>query len=185
MRRRTGLWTALPAAFAAFGSEEARYSTPTGSPYWPAIPNWRCQRRASVWRGPVFVLGHNGAVAWGVTDAGSDLQDFFMEPIIGGAPGRCDAPGGSYPFDERFPTIAVKGQDTGPHGSQSMERRAVSAGLRRAEAGTRIRICSDAGGRLLRLRNDIFEIPGIAGPGHGGFDRVVPMCVARLSAFHQ
>ena len=52
---------------------------------------------ATVPGGPVFVLGHNGAIAWGVTNAGSDFQDFFVERISEGEPGRYDAPGGSRP----------------------------------------------------------------------------------------
>ena len=66
---------------------------------------------ATVPGGPVFVLGHNGAIAWGVTNAGSDFQDFFIERISEGDPGRYDAPGGPRPFDERIETIPVKGQE--------------------------------------------------------------------------
>ena len=66
---------------------------------------------ATVPGGPVFVLGHNDAIAWGVTNAGSDFQDFFIERISEGEPGRYDAPGGSRPFDERIETIAVKGRE--------------------------------------------------------------------------
>ena len=66
---------------------------------------------ATVPGGPVFLLGHNGAIAWGVTNAGSDFQDFFVERISEGEPGRYDAPGGPRPFDERTETIAVKGQE--------------------------------------------------------------------------
>lgn len=66
---------------------------------------------ATVPGGPVFVLGHNGAIAWGVTNAGSDFQDFFIERISEGEPGRYDAPGGPRPFDERIETIPVKGQE--------------------------------------------------------------------------
>ena len=66
---------------------------------------------ATVPGGPVFVLGHNGSIAWGVTNAGSDFQDFFIERISEGEPGRYDAPGGSRPFDERTETIAVNGRE--------------------------------------------------------------------------
>ena len=66
---------------------------------------------ATVPGGPVFVLGHNGAIAWGVTNAGSDFQDFFVERISEGDPGRYDAPGGARPFAERHESIAVKGRE--------------------------------------------------------------------------
>ncbi len=66
---------------------------------------------ATVPGGPVFVLGHNGTIAWGVTNAGSDFQDFFIERISEGEPERYDAPGGSRPFDVRTESIAVKGQE--------------------------------------------------------------------------
>ncbi len=65
---------------------------------------------ATVPGGPVFVLGHNGAIAWGITNTGSDFQDFFVERISEGDPDRYDAPGGPRPFDERTETIAVKGR---------------------------------------------------------------------------
>ncbi len=66
---------------------------------------------ATVPGAPVFVLGHNGSIAWGVTNAGSDFQDFFIERISEGEPGRYDAPGGPRPFDERTETIAVNGRE--------------------------------------------------------------------------
>ena len=66
---------------------------------------------ATVPGGPVFVLGHNDSIAWGVTNAGSDFQDFFVERISEGDPGRYDTPDGSRPFDERIESIAVKGQE--------------------------------------------------------------------------
>ena len=66
---------------------------------------------ATVPGGPVFVLGHNGAIAWGVTNADSDFQDFFIERISEGSPDRYDAPDGPRPFDVRSETIAVKGQE--------------------------------------------------------------------------
>ncbi len=66
---------------------------------------------ATVPGGPVFVMGHNDSIAWGVTNAGSDVQDFFIERISEGEPDRYDTPGGPLPFDERVETIAVKGRD--------------------------------------------------------------------------
>ena len=66
---------------------------------------------ATVPGGPVFLLGHNGAIAWGVTNAGSDFQDFFIERISEGDPRHYDAPGGPRPFDVRTETIAVKGRE--------------------------------------------------------------------------
>ena len=46
-----------------------------------------------------------------MTNAGSDFQDFFIERISEGEPGRYDAPGGPRPFDARVETIPVKGQE--------------------------------------------------------------------------
>ena len=66
---------------------------------------------ATVPGGPVFLLGHNGAIAWGVTNADSDFQDFFIERISEGNPDLYDAPDGPRPFDVRRETIAVKGQE--------------------------------------------------------------------------
>ncbi len=66
---------------------------------------------ATVPGGPVFVLGHNDAIAWGATNAGSDFQDFFIERISEGDPGYYDTPAGPQPFDERIETIAVKGRE--------------------------------------------------------------------------
>ena len=66
---------------------------------------------ATVPGGPVFLLGHNDAIAWGMTNAASDFQDFFIERISEGDPGRYDAPGGPRPFDVRTETIAVKGRE--------------------------------------------------------------------------
>lgn len=59
---------------------------------------------------PVFVLGHNGAIAWAGTSTGSDVQDFFIERISKNNPDHYDTPEGSRPFEVRIETIAVKGQ---------------------------------------------------------------------------
>ena len=66
---------------------------------------------ATVPGGPVFLLGHNGAIAWGMTNAGSDFQDFFIERVSEGDPGRYDAPGGPRPFEVRTEIIPVKGRE--------------------------------------------------------------------------
>ena len=62
---------------------------------------------------PVFVLGHNGAIAWAGTSTGSDVSDFFVERVSKGKPKHYDTPEGPRPFDTRTETIAVK--DTEPN----------------------------------------------------------------------
>jgi penicillin amidase len=58
---------------------------------------------------PLVLLGHNGAIAWGLTTTGNDVQDLFIERIDPADPGRYLTPGGSEPFQTREETIAVRG----------------------------------------------------------------------------
>ncbi len=66
---------------------------------------------ATVPAAPVFVLGHNGTIAWAGTSTGSDVQDFFIERVSEGDPERYDTPEGPRPFDVRTETIVVKGRE--------------------------------------------------------------------------
>lgn len=58
---------------------------------------------------PGIVLGHNGEIAWGMTNTGPDSQDLFIEKIDPDDPGRYLTPEGSEPFEVRTEVIAVEG----------------------------------------------------------------------------
>jgi penicillin amidase len=58
---------------------------------------------------PAVVLGHNGALAWGFTNTGADVQDLFIERLDPADPGRYLTPGGPAPFTVRAESIRVKG----------------------------------------------------------------------------
>ena len=60
---------------------------------------------------PVPILGRNRNLAWGFTNAGSDVQDLFIERIDPEDPARYLAPEGSLPFTVRTETIGVRGGD--------------------------------------------------------------------------
>ena len=60
---------------------------------------------------PGIVLGHNGEIAWGMTNTGPDSQDLFVEKIDPADPERYLTPEGSAPFDVREEVIAVKDAD--------------------------------------------------------------------------
>ena len=57
---------------------------------------------------PVMVLGHNGHVAWGFTNAGPDVQDLFVERVDPADSSRYLAPDGWRAFDVRRERIRVK-----------------------------------------------------------------------------
>ncbi len=58
---------------------------------------------------PFIVIGQNRAVAWGITNTGSDLEDLFVERVIADDPSRYQTPDGSRPFAVRREMIRVKG----------------------------------------------------------------------------
>ncbi len=60
---------------------------------------------------PGIVLGHNGQMAWGMTNTGPDTQDLFIERIDPNDPDRYLTPTGSEPFSVRDEVIRVKGTD--------------------------------------------------------------------------
>ncbi|MGH6912317.1 MAG: penicillin acylase family protein, partial [Geminicoccales bacterium] len=60
---------------------------------------------------PAVVLGHNGTIAWGLTNTGPDTQDLFVERIDPTDPGRYLAPGGTRPFATREEVIRIKGEE--------------------------------------------------------------------------
>ena len=57
---------------------------------------------------PGIALGHNGEIAWGMTNTGPDTQDLFIEKIDPADPTRYLTPEGPAPFDSRNEVIAVK-----------------------------------------------------------------------------
>lgn len=60
---------------------------------------------------PAVVLGHNGRIAWGATNVGPDVQDFFRETLDRLDPGRYLYKGVSTAFETRIETIKVAGGD--------------------------------------------------------------------------
>ncbi len=58
---------------------------------------------------PVFVLGQNDSIAWGLTTADSNVQDLFIETIDPADPSKYLSPEGPKPFETREETIHVKG----------------------------------------------------------------------------
>ncbi len=76
----------------------ARIVTPEGSVKGAMIPG-----------APVFVLGQNDSIAWGLTTADSNVQDLFIETVDPDDPSKYLTPGGPRPFETREETIHVKG----------------------------------------------------------------------------
>jgi penicillin amidase len=75
-----------------------RIVTPEGSLKGATVPGF-----------PAVMLGQNDRIAWGVTNAASDVQDLFVETIDPADPGRYLTPDGPKPFATRDETIHVKG----------------------------------------------------------------------------
>jgi penicillin amidase len=57
---------------------------------------------------PFTILGHNGSVAWGMTNGGADVEDMFVETLDPDDPGKYLSPEGSLPFVTRREVIRVK-----------------------------------------------------------------------------
>ncbi|HSV01268.1 MAG TPA: penicillin acylase family protein [Roseiarcus sp.] len=76
----------------------ARVVTPQGSIKGATIPG-----------APVFVLGENDSIAWGLTTADSNVQDLFVETVDPPDPSHYLTPDGPKPFETREETIHVKG----------------------------------------------------------------------------
>ncbi len=58
---------------------------------------------------PVFLLGRNRSIAWGITSSQTDTQDLFVETIDPNNPGQYLTPDGPKPFETRDEIIRVKG----------------------------------------------------------------------------
>jgi penicillin G amidase len=76
----------------------ARVVTPEGSVKGATLPG-----------APVFVLGQNNSIAWGLTTADSDVEDLFVETVDPSDTSKYLTPDGPKPFDARIETIHVKG----------------------------------------------------------------------------
>ena len=58
---------------------------------------------------PAVVLGHNGTIAWGLTNTGADTQDLFIERVDPEDPTRYLTPAGPAPVELRQELIEVAG----------------------------------------------------------------------------
>ena len=76
----------------------ARIITPEGSVKGSTLPG-----------APVFVLGQNDSIAWGLTTANSNVQDLFIETVDPADPSKYLSPDGPKPFETREEIIHVKG----------------------------------------------------------------------------
>ncbi len=76
----------------------ARVVTPGGSVKGATLPG-----------APVFVLGQNERIAWGLTTADSNVEDLFVETVDPSDPSKYLTPDGPMAFDVRTETIHVKG----------------------------------------------------------------------------
>jgi len=76
----------------------ARVVTPEGSVKGATLPG-----------APVFVLGENDSIAWGLTTADSNVEDLFVETVDPSDPSKYLTPDGPKPFETRQETIHVKG----------------------------------------------------------------------------
>jgi penicillin G amidase len=56
---------------------------------------------------PGIVIGHNGTIAWGLTNTGADVQDLFVERLDPDDPTRYLIPGGTAAFETRDEVIRI------------------------------------------------------------------------------
>lgn len=61
---------------------------------------------------PFTILGHNGTIAWGMTNAGGDVEDLFVEIVDPNDPNNYLTPDGPRRFETRQEIIRVKGGKT-------------------------------------------------------------------------
>ena len=74
-----------------------------------AVTPERSVKGATIPGAPVFVLGQNDSIAWGLTTADSNVQDLFVETIDPADPSKYLSPEGPKTFQTREETIRVKG----------------------------------------------------------------------------
>ncbi len=60
---------------------------------------------------PFMVLGHNGSIAWGMTNGAGDAEDLFIESVDPSDPSKYLTPDGAEPFRERQESIKVLDDD--------------------------------------------------------------------------
>ena len=63
---------------------------------------------------PFLIAGHNGSVAWGLTNTHSDTQDLFIERLAPEEPHRYRTPDGTAEFEVREERIPVRGRESVP-----------------------------------------------------------------------
>jgi penicillin amidase len=64
---------------------------------------------------PLIIIGHNARIAWGVTNLGADVQDFYIEKLDDPAhPTQYEFEGQWYDLQVLHETIEVKGSDPVP-----------------------------------------------------------------------
>jgi len=61
---------------------------------------------------PFMIFGHNGRIAWGITNGFGDAEDLFIETTAADDPDKYLAPGGEQEFLVREETIFIKGGKT-------------------------------------------------------------------------
>ena len=70
-----------------------------------------------------MIAGHNGRIAWGVTNVNPDVQDLVEEKVDPADPGKYLTEDGSEPFTVRTETIGVAGgDDVNHHGPRDPAR---------------------------------------------------------------
>ena len=106
---------------------------------------------------PLTVLGHNGRIAWGMTNAGGDVADLFVETVDPKDPGRYVTPDGPRPFVSRQEIIRVKGGET------------ITMTVRETRHGPVISEVSAAAARL----SGAGQVVALATPALGPHDRTV------------
>ncbi|MEQ9121875.1 MAG: penicillin acylase family protein, partial [Alphaproteobacteria bacterium] len=86
---------------------------------------------------PAVILGHNGRIAWGLTNAETDASDVYVETVDPADPDRYLAPDGPRPFETRRETIQVRfGRDREIVVRRTRHGPVVSDELDGAPAGT-------------------------------------------------
>lgn len=63
---------------------------------------------------PLVIVGHNQAIAWGLTATQSDVQDLYRESAALGLAGSYETPDGPRPYTMRAEIIQVRGGDDIP-----------------------------------------------------------------------
>lgn len=82
---------------------------------------------------PIFVVGHNGRIAWGLTTTAADVQDLFIEKIDPQNPSQYMTPDGPELFERRDEVIQV-GEEVVTHTVRSTRHGPVISDVDPSEA---------------------------------------------------